>query len=149
MVGWIRRLWLFFKRGEEKGTEIPTEEPKRSFFSYIGRTPQIVTYFRREKGIARRDLELVLIDNEEQPAYQILEITELLAADLKLLYIVTERPEVFEEFADEAMEEQGLLVVVLENIENDRIPGNLVLDTCDWEKHLDIISALSYNTIIA
>lgn len=45
------------------------------------------------------------------------------------------------------MEEHGLLMVVLQKGEG-QIPGNLLLDINEWEKHLDIISAVSYNTLI-
>ena len=46
--------------------EIQEEAPKKSFFLYITMVPKILTYFRRERGIAKKYLELVLIDNEEQ-----------------------------------------------------------------------------------
>lgn len=143
---WLRKL-LLFRRKEKDTEEIPQKTEQKSFFVYMVRIPQILTYFRREKGIARRDLELTLIDNEEQPAYQIAEIAELAMTDLNLLYIVTARPEEFTELADEAMEEHGLLLIILVKDSGKRLPGNLVLDLRDWENQLDIISALSYNTL--
>ena len=105
---------------EEPIEEIQEEAPKKSFFLYITMVPKILTYFRRERGIAKKYLELVLIDNEEQPAYQVIE---------------------------EALEEYGLLVVVLSEVK-EPMPGNLILDTRDWENHLDIITPISYNTMI-
>lgn len=143
---WLRKL-LLFRRKEKDTEEIPQKTEQKSFFVYMVHIPQILTYFRREKGIARRDLELTLIDNEEQPAYQIAEIAELAMTDLNLLYIVTARPEEFTELADEAMEEHGLLLIILVKDSGKRLPGNLVLDLRDWENQLDIISALSYNTL--
>lgn len=140
---------LFSRWKKRKSTETLTnQEEKRSFSFYIEKVPVILTYFRREKGISRRDLELVLVDDPEHPAWQITRIAELLMTDLNLLYIVTERPEAFEELAEQAMEEQGLLIVFLEGAGEGNMPGNLVLDVRSWEQHLDIISPVSYNTVI-
>jgi len=146
-MGFFRRLFSFWKK-RENTEETAGQEERKSFFLYIVRVPEIVTYLRREQGISRKNLELALVDDAERPAYQIVQIAELLTADLNLLYIVTGRPEIFEELAEEAMEEHGLLIVVFEEVPGERIPGNLVLDIREWEKHLDIINTVSYNTMI-
>ena len=41
----------------------------------------------------------------------------------------------------------GLLLTLLTDA-GGQLPGNLVLDTNEWEKHLDIMSSLRYNTMI-
>ena len=146
-MGFFRRLFSFWKK-RENTEERTRQEERRSFFRYIVRVPEIVTYLRREQGISRKNLELTLVDDAERPAYQIVQIAELLTADLNLLYIVTSRPEIFEELAEEAMEERGLLIVVFEDVPGERMPGNLALDIREWEKHLDIINTVSYNTMI-
>ena len=145
-MGLLRKLFSLWKK-KRAAKEAPKEAEQKSFFLYMARIPQILTYFRREKGVARRDLELTLIDNEEQPAYRIAEIAELAMTDLNLMYIVTARPEEFTDLADEAMKEYGLLLIVLSKGSKEKMPGNLVLDLRDWENQLDIISALSYNTL--
>ena len=66
--------------------------------------------------------------------------------DLNFFCLLTERAEAFEELAEEAMEEYGLLLVLLPK-GNGKVPGNLILDVREWEKHLDIISAVRYNTL--
>lgn len=144
----ILRKFLFFRKKEKKAEETPKEEERKSFFLYVARVPQIVTYFRRERGISRRDLELVIVDNEEQPAWKIGQILELLIWDLNLLYLVTGREEAFEELTETAFGDRGLLIVLLPELPAEDPPGNLVLDLNDWEKHLDIISAVGYNTLI-
>lgn len=146
-MGFLRRLFSCWKK-KENTEEMPKKEEQRSFFLYIVRTPEILTYFRREKGISRRNLELVLIDDPEHPVWQIMQIAELLMTDLNLLYLVTGRPEAFEELADRAMEEHGLLIVIIQGTGEEPMPGNLVLDIRGWEQHLDIISSVSYNTVI-
>lgn len=146
MLKFFQRVLQHFQK-KEQIEEIQEEAPKKSFFLYITMVPKILTYFRRERGIAKKYLELVLIDNEEQPAYQVVEIVESLIEDLNFLYLVTRRAEYFEDVVEEALEEYGLLVVVLSEIK-EPVPGNLVLDTCDWENHLDIICPISYNTMI-
>ena len=146
-MGFWRKL-LFFRKKKKPVEEIQEPEEKKSFFLYIVRVPEIVTYFRREKGIPRRKLELVLIDNEEQPAWKIQQIIELLISDLNLLYLVTGREEAFAEITEEALAEHGLLVVFLPGAAKENPPGNLVLNLNDWEKHLDIIPAVGYNTLI-
>lgn len=146
-MGFFRKL-LSFRKKKENTEEMPKQEERRSFFLYIVRTPEILTYFRREKGISRKNLELVLVDDPERPAWQIMQIAELLMTDLNLLYIMTERPEAFEELAEQAMEEHGLLIVIIQGFREESIPGNLVLDIRNWEQHLDIISSVSYNTVI-
>lgn len=144
-MGFFRRLIARFRKKEEIQTS-KEEEKRRSFFLYIVKTPEIVTYFRREKGIARRKLELTLIDDEDRPAYQIAQIAELLMKDLNFFYLVTEREEAFEELVEEAMEEYGLLMVILPKGE-ESVPGNLMLDVREWEKHLDIVTTVGYNTL--
>lgn len=144
-MGFFRRLIARFRKKEEIQTS-KEEEKRRSFFLYIVKTPEIVTYFRREKGIARRKLELTLIDDEDRPAYQIAQIAELLMKDLNFFYLVTEREEAFEELVEEAMEEYGLLMVILPKGE-EAVPGNVTLDVREWEKHLDIVTTVGYNTL--
>lgn len=145
-MGLFYRFFAWLRKKEE--VQIPEEEEeRRSFFLYIMKTPKIVTYLRREKGIARRNLELTLIDDEDRPAYQIAQIAELLMKDLNFFYLLTEREEAFEELVEEAMEEHGLLMV-LRSREEGEIPGNLILDVGEWEKQLDIVSAVEYNTLI-
>lgn len=144
-MGFFRRLIARFRKKEEIQTS-KEEEKRRSFFLYIVKTPEIVTYFRREKGIARRKLELTLIDDEDRPAYQIAQIAELLMKDLNFFYLVTEREEAFEELVEEAMEEYGLLMVILPKGE-EAVPGNVMLDVREWEKHLDIVTTVGYNTL--
>ena len=56
-----------------------------------------------------------------------------------LLYVLTDRPEYFRELSEEVFEEQGLLMTVTDSQEIRRA-GNLIMDLCDWEMHLDIIS---------
>lgn len=140
--------WPFFRK-KKNVEEEQVQAEKKSFYLYIVRVPEIVTYLRREKGIPRRKLELTLVDNGEQPSWKILQIVELLIPDLNLLYVITERPEAFEEAAGKALAERGLLVVFLPADRAEDPPGNLVLDLNDWEKHLDIIPAVRYyNTLI-
>lgn len=146
-MGFLQRLLSRWKK-KEIIEEMPQQEERKSFFLYIVMVPQMVTYFRRERQIARRNLELALVDNAERPAYQICQIAELLMTDLNLLYIITDRPEAFEELSEEAMEEHGLLLVIMERTAGDTMPGNLVLDLNDWEKHLDIMNTVGYNTLI-
>lgn len=145
-VGFFRRLFFTWFGKKEETQESKAEQERRSFFLYIVKSPEIVTYLRREKGISRKKLELTLIDDEDRPAYQIAQIAELLMKDLNFFYLMTEREDAFEELVEEAMEEHGLLMVLLPK-EGERVPGNLVLDVSAWEKHLDIISAVSYNTL--
>ena len=146
-MGILRKL-LFFWKKEAEAEEIPKKEAQRSFFLYIAKVPEVLTYFRRERGISKRNLELVIIDHEEQPSWKIQQIIELLLWDLNLLYLVTDRPEAFEELTEEALGDRGLLIVLLPELPAEDPPGNLVLDLNDWEKHLDIISAVRYNTLI-
>lgn len=147
-MGWMKKLLWFWKKEEVTEEEMQSPKEERSFRLYIEKIPELIAYFRREKGIARKDLELVLIDNEDQPAYRMLEAAELLAADIRIFYIKTGRPDAFEAFAQEAMEEQGLLVILLQEGLKEHLPGNLILDARDWEKQLDILSAVSYNSVI-
>lgn len=144
-MGLFQKLLQLFRRKEEVPMTEEKEE-RKSFFLYIVETPKILTYLRRERGISRQKLELALIDDEERPAYQIAQIAELLMKDLNVFYLVTERPDAFEELSEEAMEEYGLLLVLLPR-EEGPVPGNLTLDVGEWEKQLDIISAVSYNTL--
>lgn len=144
-MGFFQRFLGWFRK-KETVKEPKTEQERRSFFLYMKETPRIVTWFRREKGISGKDLELALIDDEDRPAWQIAQIAEYLMKDLNIFYLLTGREEAFEDLVEEAMEEHGLLLVLLPK-EEGRIPGNLILDVGEWEKHLDIISAVSYNTL--
>ena len=145
-MGLLGRLLARFRR-KEPAQETEKKEEKKSFSAYMRESPKILAYFRRERGISKRELELVLVDNEDRPAYQIAQIAEYLMPDLNLFYIATGRPDAFEDLAEEAMEEYGLLLTLLTDA-GGQLPGNLVLDTNEWEKHLDIMSSLRYNTMI-
>ena len=141
----FQKIFTWFRK-KEVLQEPQAAEERRSFSMYMGMAPRIVTYFRREKGISRKDMELVLVDDEDRPAYQIAQIAEYLMKDLNIFYLVTDREDAFEDLAEEAMEEYGLLLVLLPK-GKEAGSGNLVLDVREWEKHLDIISAVSYNTL--
>ena len=141
-----KKLFLFHRKKNEDIAEKPAEE--KSFLLYTRYAPQILTWFRREKGIPKKDLQLAVIDDEEQPAWKVIRLLEILMTDLNLLYLITKRGEAFEELAEQAYEENGLLILIQEEDEDGNIPGNPVLDLRDWEKHLDIISEVGYNTLI-
>ncbi len=125
---------------EERGS-CNGEKGKRTeeFFPIYESDPEVLTYLRREAGIPLRNLELVVVDNPSEPAWQVERILELLVPKLNLLYVLTDRPEYFRELSEEVFEEQGLLMTVTDSQEIRRA-GNLIMDLCDWEMHLDIIS---------
>lgn len=136
---WWKRLgeWFRSRRQQEKLVETPKAE--KSFFLYRERVPEVLTRMRREQGIPLKDLELVLIDNEEEPAWQVQAVLDKLVPGLNVLYLVTDRKEEFEELAEELFDSQGLIVVMTDP-EAENPAGNLILDLHDWEMHLDIIS---------
>ena len=139
-MNWWRRLraWLQHQKKEDNVTE-KKEKEQKSFFLYMSQTPEVLTYLRRKAGIPLRNLELVVVDNPSEPAWQVERILELLVPKLNLLYVLTDRPEYFRELSEEVFEEQGLLMTITDSQEI-RTAGNLILDLCDWEMHLDIIS---------
>lgn len=139
-MNWWRRLsaWLQHRKKEDHVTE-KKEKEQKSFSLYMSQTPEVLTYLRREAGIPLRNLELVVVDNPSEPAWQVERILELLVPKLNLLYVLTDRPEYFRELSEEVFEEQGLLMTVTDSQEIRRA-GNLIMDLCDWEMHLDIIS---------
>lgn len=139
-MNWWRRLrkWLKHQRREDSVPE-KKEKEQKSFFLYMSRVPEVLTYLRRMTGIPLRNLELVVVDNPTEPAWQVERILELLVPELNLLYVLTDRPEYFRELSEEVFEEQGLLMTLTGRPEI-RTAGNLVLDLGDWEMHLDIIS---------
>lgn len=139
-MNWWRRLraWLQHQKKEDNVTE-KKEKEQKSFFLYMSQTPEVLTYLRREAGIPLRNLELVVVDNPSEPAWQVERILELLVPKLNLLYVLTDRPEYFRELSEEVFEEQGLLMTITDSQEI-RTAGNLIMDLCDWEMHLDIIS---------
>ena len=139
-MNWWRRLWKWLKH-QRKEDSVPEKKEKeqKSFFLYMSRVPEVLTYLRRMSGIPLRNLELVVVDNPSEAAWQVERILELLVPELNLLYVLTDRPEYFRELSEEVFEEQGLLMT-LSSRQEIRAAGNLVLDLCDWEMHLDIIS---------
>lgn len=136
-MSFLKKIISLIKK-EKKTEELPAQETPKSFFLYIVRVPEILTYMRREKGISKRKLELVIVDNEEQSAWKIAQIVQLLLPDLNVLYLVTGREEAYQDLLEEAYAEQGLLIVLLDELPVQNRPGNLILDLNDWEKHLDI-----------
>ena len=139
-MNWWRRLWKWLKH-QRKEDSVPEKKEKeqKSFFLYMRMAPEILTRMRREREIPLKKLELVLIDNENEPVWQVQAILETLVPGLNMLYLVTEREEQFEEQAEELFDSQGLIVAMTKpGTENPS--GNLILDLCDWEMHLDIIS---------
>ena len=139
-MNWWRRLWEWLKHQKKEDSVLEKKEKEqKSFFLYMSRVPEVLTYLRRMSGIPLRNLELVVVDNPTEPAWQVERILELLVPELNLLYVLTDRPEYFRELSEEVFDEQGLLMT-LTNRQEIRAAGNLVLDLCDWEMHLDIIS---------
>ena len=139
-MNWWRRLWKWLKH-QRKEDSVPEKKEKeqKSFFLYMRMAPEILTRMRREREIPLKKLELVLIDNENEPVWQVQAILETLVPGLNMLYLVTEREEQFEEQAEELFDSQGLIVAMTKpGTENPS--GNLILDLHDWEMHLDIIS---------
>lgn len=125
-----------------KKKEIPEKEEKReekNFYQYILSVNKILTYYRRDAGISRKKLELVVIDEPEQPAWQVHQILEQLIPELNLLYLVTERQEAYIDLAEEVLEERGLLMTLIPQMEEENLPGNLILDLREWRSQLDII----------
>lgn len=148
MRGILRRL-LFWKRdGGKTAQDEAAPEEKKSFQEYARLTPRIVTLFRRQRGIARREMELLVMDNGGEPAWRIEGILERLLPEPRAIYLATDRPEAFAELEETAMDEYGLPLVLLENDRKDGLPGNVALDLNDWEKHLDIMTEVGYNTLI-
>ncbi|MCD8195872.1 MAG: hypothetical protein LUE24_01645 [Lachnospiraceae bacterium] len=143
-MNFFRRLFVLWKKEEPESEKAC--DPPRTFFEYREKAPEVLCYLRRERKIARRDLELVMIDNEEEPAWQVVHVAEHLLPEVKLLTIVTGRQEYFSELEQEAFEEYGLLVITAD-AHAGKPAGNLVLDLNDWEKQLDILSGEGYNNI--
>ncbi|MCD8097275.1 MAG: hypothetical protein LUE31_04395 [Lachnospiraceae bacterium] len=85
----FQRLFFLWRK-QTPESETPCDPP-RSFFEYRERAPEVLRYLRRARGIARRDLELIVIDNEEEPAWQVGHVIERLLSEVKLLTIVSER----------------------------------------------------------
>ena len=139
-MNWWRRLWKWLKH-QRKEDSVPEKKEKeqKSFFLYMRMAPEILTRMRRERGIPLKKLELVLIDNENEPVWQVQAILEKLVPGLNVLYLVTEREEQFEEQAEELFDSRGL-IVAMKKPEAENPSGNLILDLHDWEMHLDIIS---------
>ena len=133
---WLRE-WFRSRKQQEKVVETPKAE--KSFFLYMRRVPEVLTRMRREQGIPLKDLELILIDNEEEPAWQVQAVLEKLVPGLNVLYLVTDRKEEFEELAEELFDSQGLIMAMTDP-EAEPPEGNLILDLHDWKMHLDIIS---------
>ncbi len=131
--------WLSFLRKTKRAQKPEEQKPKKSFFLYVVNAPRILTWMRREKGIPRKNLELALIDNEEEPAWQVEELIELLSTDLNLLYVLTNRAAAFEKLSDDAFEERGLLIVLMSPPSDGTVPGNLTLDLHDWERQLELL----------
>ena len=139
-MNWWRRLsaWLQHQKKEDYVTE-KKEKKQKSFFLYMRMASEILTRMRRERGIPLKELELVLIDNENEPVWQVQAILEKLVPGLNVLYLVTEREEQFEDQAEELFDSRGL-IVAMKKPGAEKPSGNLILDLHDWEMHLDIIS---------
>lgn len=140
----IRKIFQWLLRNQKKEIEYKTEEKVKilMFSDYVPRIPEIILYIRRQREIPRRQLELTLIDKEDEPAWRIKGILRNLMKDPQVMYVVTDRPESFAEMEEEAMEMYGLLFLVLDKTELEKMPGNLVLDLNLWENQLDRFSKI-------
>ena len=140
----IRKIFQWLLRNQKKEIEYKTEEKVKilMFSDYVPRIPEIILYIRRQREIPRRQLELMLIDKEDEPAWRIKGIIRSLMKDPQVMYLVTDRAEAFAEMEEEAMEMYGLPFVVLDKTELEKMPGNLVLDLNLWENQLDRFSKI-------
>ncbi|MCD8248767.1 MAG: hypothetical protein LUC60_02745 [Lachnospiraceae bacterium] len=139
-MNFFRRLFFLWKKEEPESGK--ADDLRRTFFEYREKAPEVLCYLRRERKIARRDLELIVIDNEEEPAWQVCHVLQRLLPEMKLLTIVTGRQEYFSRLARDAFEEYGLLVAMTAGY-GEKPAGNLVLDLRDWEKQLTMLGDMS------
>ena len=125
---------------EERGS-CNGEKGKRTeeFFPIYESDPGSAHVFKKRGRNSASKSGAGRVDNPSEPAWQVERILELLVPKLNLLYVLTDRPEYFRELSEEVFEEQGLLMTVTDSQEIRRA-GNLIMDLCDWEMHLDIIS---------
>ena len=77
------RWWIWFRgwlKNQKQMEALPEKkaEEQKSFFLYMRMAPEILTRMRRERGIPLKELELVLIDNENEPVWQVQAILETL-----------------------------------------------------------------------
>ncbi len=144
-MSFFKRIKVLFQRRRQK--EAPAQPEEAIFSDYISQVVRVLTYFRRMGGIARRNLELAVIDTEEQPAWKVAEVLECLVPEVRLMYFLTGRAEQFEELQEEIMEATGLLVELRSFDMGLPVPGNLILDLREWKNQLDIIKVVSYNTM--
>lgn len=79
----------------------------------------------REQKISRKEMKLVCM---ERPDMDILGLLEAWQPDLNFLTVVTDNPERYEEFAENASAKTGLLVSVLKRPLRERLCGNVILD---------------------
>ncbi len=146
-MSFFKRIKALFRRRKQKETETSAQPEEAVFSDYISQIARVLTYFRRMEGIARRNLELAVLDTEEQPAWKVAEALERLVPEVRLMYFLTGRAEQFEELQEEIMEATGLLVELRSFDMGLPLPGNLILDLREWKNQLDIIKAVSYNTM--
>lgn len=144
-MSFLKRIKVLFRKRKQK--EAPAQLEEEVFSDYISQAVKVLTYFRRMGGIARRNLELAVLDTEEQPAWKVAEVLERLVPEVRLMYFLTGRAEQFEELQEEIMEATGLLVELRPFDVELPVPGNLILDLREWKNQLDIIKTVSYNTM--
>ena len=77
------RWWIWFRgwlKNQKQMEALPEKkaEEQKSFFLYMRMASEILTRMRRERGIPLKELELVLIDNENEPVWQVQAILETL-----------------------------------------------------------------------
>ena len=90
------RWWIWFRgwlKNQKQMEALPEKkaEEQKSFFLYMRMAPEILTRIEGETGNSPEELELVLIDNENEPVWQVQAILERLVPGLNLLYLVTDR----------------------------------------------------------
>lgn len=86
---------------------------------------EIVKHICKKHQIAKRELKPVVMAASVQETFYVL---RKLGTDLNRLTIVTEAPELYEDFVRESYEEQGLLVRVIERPLRREVYGNLIIE---------------------
>jgi hypothetical protein len=126
-------IWRIFFRKKQTADLKRVEDENKRGNPYLFQIRELMEQILEQRNISYGQFLPILVDGNDSDATLL--AARLLGRDLNRIIIFTDRPEYFEEYADEMFKEEGLIPEIflkdetkIQTLDSDEISGNVILD---------------------
>ena len=143
MIKYVKKLFKIIRiyPKNEYPAQIPSVKQRHNN-PFLPQIREIMEQILNLRNIPYEYFIPILIDGTDSK--HVLLTAELLGRDLNRILIFTDRPEYFEEYAENMYKEQGLIPEIFSkdslkktDLSSEQVCGNVILDFEEWEEFLD------------